>query len=106
MHSCPHSPRTQAADQPPSLARTTPLTFTPSSLSRKVMDAATASASAASGIPAIAVCTRPAPSGEPHDAPMLVIVAPGATALTPRPEGPSLNAALLVSPTPRSCEAG
>src|SRR3546814_10181675 len=105
MHSCPHSPRTQAADQPISLARTTPLTFTPSSLSRKVMDAATAAAAAASGITAIAVCTRSAPSGEPNDASMLVIVAPGATALTRRPEGPYMNAALLVSPTTACLEA-
>lgn len=44
------------------------------------MDAASASASAASGITAIAVRTRCAPSSEPNRASMLVTVGPGATA--------------------------
>ena len=73
--------------------------FTPSSLSRKVIDAASASASAASGRIAIAGCTRSAPSGEAKFASMFVMVGPGATAFTRMPLGPYMNAVDFVRPT-------
>src|SRR6478735_4698604 len=89
-----------SADQPPSDARMAPLTLVPSSLSRKVIEAASCAAVAGVGMFApISGPSRSAASWEPHSATMLVIVAPGATALKRRPFGPYITVEFLVRPT-------
>lgn len=86
-------------DQPPSDGRTAPLMLMPSSLSRKVMEAASCSAVARLGIACWKGASRAEPVGDTcAGMGMPVATPPGATALTRMPCGPYMKAADLVRP--------
>ena len=86
-------------DQPPSDGSTAPLMFTPSSLSRNVIEAASCSAVAMVGIAAWNGPSRVEPVAETFGGKGIpVATPPGATALTRMPCGPYMNAALRVRP--------
>ena len=84
-----------------------PLMLVPSSLSRKVMEAASCAAVAGVGtVACISGPRRSAASWDPQVATMLVMVGPGATALKRRPPlGPYITAEFLVRPTTACLDA-
>ena len=90
-------PLPQRADQPPPEARMAPLMLVPSSLSRKVMEAA--SCAAVAGVGTVACISGPGrstASWDPQAATMLAMVGPGATPLQRGPLCPCITAECLV----------